>query len=89
MGRETLILELNTQYELEEFDTSNPDIMKLLLNVALLSLLVSRNLLDLVTKQATDELMFPLESSAVTFCSHAPLILHDSVGSSSTNRYLC
>jgi len=47
---ETLFRELKTQYELDESDTSDPDVVKILLYVALLSLLVSRELLDLVTK---------------------------------------
>ncbi len=41
--------------ELDEFDTNNPDVVKILLYAALLSLLVSRELLDLVTEQADDE----------------------------------
>jgi putative transposase len=46
---ETLFRELKTQYELDEFDRSDPDMVKILLYAALLSLLVSRNLLDLGT----------------------------------------
>jgi putative transposase len=42
----------------------------------LLSLLVSRDLLDLVTEQADDEIVFPAERWAATFWSHAQLILH-------------
>ncbi len=38
---ETLFRELKTQYELHEFDTSNSDVVKILLYAALLSLLVS------------------------------------------------
>ncbi len=58
---ETLFRELKTQYELDEFDTSNPDVVKIPLYAALLSLLVSRELLDLVTEQADDEIVFPPE----------------------------
>lgn len=69
--------ELKTQYELDEFDTSNPDVVEILLYAALLSLLVSRDLLDLVTEQADDEIVFPPERWAATFLSHAQLILHE------------
>ncbi|WP_342766031.1 transposase [Halorubrum ezzemoulense] len=68
---ETLFRELKTQYELDEFDTSDPDVVKILLYAALLSLLVSRELLDLVTEQADDEIVFPPERWAATFRSHA------------------
>jgi hypothetical protein len=49
--------------------------VEILLYVALLSLLVSRDLLDLVTEQADDEIEFPPERWASTFRSHAQLIL--------------
>jgi putative transposase len=74
---ELLFRELKTQYELDEFDTSNPAIVEILLYAALLSLLVSRELLDLVTEQADDEIVFPPERWAATFRSHAQLILHE------------
>ncbi|MFC6771377.1 transposase, partial [Halorubrum pallidum] len=74
---ELLFRELKTQYDLDEFDTSNEHVVKILLYAALLSLLVSRDLLDLVTEQADDELVFPPERWAATFRSHAQLILHD------------
>ena len=74
---ETLFRELKTQYELDEFDTSNPVVVEILLYAALLSLLVSRELLDLVTEQADDEIVFPPERWAATFRSHAQLILHE------------
>lgn len=54
---------LKTQYKLGEFGTSKPAVMEILRYVALLSLLVSRNLLDLVTEQADDVIVF-LEWSA-------------------------
>ena len=41
------------------------------------SLLVSRNLLDLVTEAADEELVFPPERWAATFRSHAQLTLHE------------
>lgn len=74
---ETLFRELKTQYELDEFDTSNPAVVEILLYAALLSLLVSRELLDLVTEQADDEIVFLPERWAATFRSHAKLILHE------------
>jgi putative transposase len=74
---ELLFRELKTQYELDEFNTSNPDVVEILLYAALLSLLVSRDLLDLITKQADDEIVFPPERWAATFRSHAQLILHE------------
>jgi putative transposase len=74
---ELLFRELKTQYELDEFDTSDEHVVKILLYAALLSLLVSRDLLDLVTEQADNELVFPTERWAATFQSHAQLILHE------------
>jgi len=74
---ELLFRELKTQYDLDEFDTSNEDVVKILLYAALLSLLVSRELLELVTEQAGDEIVFPPERWAATFRSHAQLILHE------------
>ena len=74
---ELLFRELKTQYNLDEFDTSDEHVVKILLYAALLSLLVSRDLLDLVTEQADDELVFPTERWAATFRLHAQLILHE------------
>jgi putative transposase len=74
---ETLFRELKTQYDLDEFDTSNPDVVEILLYAALLSLLVSCELLDLVTEHDADEIVFPPERWAATFRSHAQLILHE------------
>jgi putative transposase len=74
---ELLFRELKMQYELDEFDTSNADVVEILLYAALLSLLVSRDLLDLVTEEADDEIVFPPERWAATFRSHAQLILHE------------
>ena len=48
---ELLFRELKTQYELDEFDTSNPVVVEILLYAAVLSLLVSRDLLDCVTEE--------------------------------------
>jgi len=74
---ELLFRELKTQYSLDEFSTSKKHVVEILLYAALLSLLVSRDLLDLVTEQADDELVFPPERWAATFRSHAQLILHE------------
>ncbi|MBP1923989.1 hypothetical protein J2751_003037 [Halorubrum alkaliphilum] len=74
---ETLFCELKTQYELDEFDTRNPVVVEILLYAASLSLLVSRELLDLVTEQADDEIVFPPERWAATFRSHVQLVLHE------------
>ncbi|MDB2245257.1 IS4 family transposase [Halorubrum ezzemoulense] len=74
---ELLFRELKTQYELDEFDTSDKHVVRILSYAALLSLLVSRGLLDLVTEQANDEFVFPTERWAATFRSHAQLILHE------------
>jgi putative transposase len=46
---------------LDEFNTSNRDVVEILLYAALLSLLVGRELLDLVTEQADDQIVFPQE----------------------------
>jgi len=48
---ELLFRELKTQYKLDEFDMSDEHMVKVLLYAALLSLLVSRDLLNLVTEQ--------------------------------------
>ena len=72
---ELLFRELKTQYELDEFDTSDPAVVEILVYAALLSLLVSRDLLGLVTEVADDEIVFPPERWAATFRSHAQLIL--------------
>ena len=74
---ELLFRELKTQYDLDEFDTSKEHVVRILLYAALLSLLVSRSLLDLVTEQADSEIVFPPERWAATFRSHAQLILHE------------
>ena len=73
---ELLFRELKTRYDLDEFDTSKEHVVRILLYAALLSLLVSRSLLDLVTEQADEEMVFPPERWAATFRSHAQLILH-------------
>lgn len=44
---------------------------------ALLKLIVSRTLLDLITEYAKDDAVFPPERWAATFLSHAQLILHE------------
>jgi putative transposase len=56
-----LFRELKTQYELDTFDTRNPVVVEIILYAALLSLLVSCELLDLVTEQPDDATVFPPE----------------------------
>ncbi|THE65840.1 IS4 family transposase [Salinadaptatus halalkaliphilus] len=73
---ELLFRELKTQYRLDEFDTTKKHVVEILLYAALLSLVVSRELLSLVIEHADDELVFPPERWAATFRSHAQLILY-------------
>ncbi|MFC6720498.1 IS4 family transposase [Halobacteriaceae bacterium SHR40] len=72
---ELLFRELKTQYRLDEFDTTKPHIVEILIYAALLSLVVSRELLSLVMEHAEDSAVFPPERWAATFRSHAQLIL--------------
>lgn len=58
---ELLFRELKTLYELDEFDTTNPTVVEIRLYAAVLTLLVSRELLELVIKCADDEAVFPPE----------------------------
>jgi len=74
---ELLFRELKTRYELDEFDTTKRHIVEILVYAALLTLIASRTLLDLVTEYAEDNAVFPPERWAATFRSHAQLILHD------------
>jgi putative transposase len=62
---------------LDELDTSNPNVVKILLYAPLLSLLVSRDLLDIVTEQADDKIVFPPERWVTTSQSPAQHILHE------------
>jgi len=72
---ELLFRELKTRYELDEFDTTKKHIVEILVYAALLTLIASRTLLDLVTEYAEDDAIFPPERWAATFRSHAQLIL--------------
>jgi len=74
---ELLFRELKTRYELDEFDTTKKHIVKILVYAALLTLIVSRTLLDLVTEHAEDDAVFPPERWAATFRSHAPVMLKE------------
>lgn len=56
---ELLFRELKTLYDLDEFDTSNPAVVEILLYAAVLTLLVSRELLELVIDHADAEAVFP------------------------------
>ena len=62
-----LFRELKTQYERDRYDTSDPAVVEILVYAALLSLLVSRDLLGLVTEIADNEIVFPPERWAATF----------------------
>jgi len=72
---ELLFRELKTLYDLDEFDTTNPAVVEILLYAAVLTLLVSRELLELAIEQADDDAVFPPERWAATFRSHAQQIL--------------
>ena len=67
--------QLKTQYELDEFDTTNPAVVEILLYAAVLTLLVSRELLELVIEHADDVAVFLPERWAAAFRSHAQRIL--------------
>ena len=70
-----LFRESRTLYDLDEFNTTNPAVIKILLYPAVLTLLVSRELLELVIEHADDDTVFPPERWAATFRSHAQRIL--------------
>ena len=72
---ELLFRELKTLYALDEFDTSNPAVVEILLYAAVLTLLVSRELLKLVIDHADEDAVFPPERWAATLRSHAQQIL--------------
>jgi putative transposase len=55
---------------------AHPSRVCILLHAALLSLLVSRELLALLTEHAADEIVFPPERWAATLRSHAQLLLY-------------
>lgn len=84
---ELLFRELKTQYNLNEFNTDKAYIVEILLYAALLSLLMSRDLLALVTDQADDEIVFPPERWAATFRSTPNSSSLNSVRSSATRRH--
>jgi hypothetical protein len=72
---ELLFRESRTLYDLDEFNTTNPAVIEILLYAAVLTLLVSRELLELVIEHADDDTVFPPERWAATFRSHAQRIL--------------
>jgi hypothetical protein len=72
-----LFRELKSRYKLDEFDMTKKHVVEILVYAALLMLLVSRELLDLVSEYAADEAVFPSERWAATFRSHAQLILNE------------
>ena len=50
-----LFRESKTLYDLDEFNTSNPAVVEILLHAAVLTLLVSRALLGLVIEHADED----------------------------------
>jgi len=74
---------------MDEFDTSDEHVVRILLYAALLSLLVSRDLLDLVTEQADDELVFPTSAGRRPFGRTPSLFSTNSVSSSATHHRRC
>jgi len=72
-----LFRELKTWYKLDEFDTTKKHIVDILVHTALLTLITSRTLLDLVTEYAENDAVFPPERWAASFRSHAQLILQE------------
>jgi len=74
---ESLFRELKSRYELDEFDTTKKHVVEILVYAALLTLLLSRELLDLVSEYAADEVVFPPERWAAVFRSHAQPFLHE------------
>ncbi len=65
-----LFRELETQYEPDEFDTSDSAVVDIRVYAALSSLLVSRDLLVLVTEITDDEIVFSPERWAATLSNH-------------------
>ena len=56
---ELLFRRLKTLYELGKFDTTNPLVVEILLYAAVLTLLVSSELLELMVEHADDKAVFP------------------------------
>ena len=73
---ELLFRELKTRYALGEFNTTKKHVIEIFAYAALLTLLVSRELLDSLSGHAADDAVFPSERWAATR-SHAQLILHE------------
>ncbi|EMA13317.1 transposase [Haloarcula amylolytica JCM 13557] len=86
---ELLLREVKTQYSLDECDTSKKYIAEVLPYTALLSLLVSRDLLDLVTEQTTVEIVFCWSVWRAARRSHAQLTLTASASFSATRHRRC
>ena len=78
-----------TQYDLDEFDTGEEHIVETLLYAASLSLLVSRDLLALVTEQADDEIVFLPERWRRQSGRTPGSFRTNSVNSSATLHYCC
>ena len=61
---------------MDKLNTSKKHVVEILLYTAVLSLLVSRELLVLLTEHAVEEILFPPERWAATLRSHAQLLLY-------------
>jgi IS4 transposase len=56
-----LFRELRSRYKIDEFDTTEKHEVEIIMYAALLTLLVSRELFDLVSEHAADEAVFTSE----------------------------
>jgi len=65
-GYELLFRQLNTSHKLDEFDMIDEQVVKIFLYAALISLFVSRNLLDLINERADKGLVISTEGWAAT-----------------------
>ncbi len=77
---EVLFRELETQYELNAFDTTKNYIGEILLYAALLSLVVSRDLLGLVIEHAEDGVVLLPERWTRDRKVATQLVLHELMG---------
>ena len=68
--------QLRIKLSYREVKTQHEHVVKILLFAGPLALLLSRDLLDLVTEQTDDEFIFPTERWVASFRSLAQLILH-------------
>lgn len=86
MGGGTAVQGADDVVRLDKFDTSNPAVMQILLYAAVLTVLISRELLGLVIDSADDEAVFLPRRGAAILRSHAQRIL-DRLGTFSATRH--